>query len=230
MSLMLKFLRVTFFLVLYFFLCMVVVITLLQGWPVGGQMLFAFGAPIILVWWQEKRRSRKLAAKAHAEGSSETRTSGSDPVTRSSDYDKHFERERERTREAITSHAPAAVQAYSPPKQDYAAIVRAGRSSVPDSLPAAERAQPSQGTKAATETYVHPKQDYAAIVRAGKSAAPALAAAAERKQPAPATLSRRSPKTGWIRSDETTSVAGRNIGGMVYVGTPPTLNTNGYRS
>lgn len=62
MSSILKFFRITFFLVLYFFLCMVVVTTVLQGWPVGGQMLFAFGVPVILVWWQEKRR-RKVATK-----------------------------------------------------------------------------------------------------------------------------------------------------------------------
>jgi len=73
MSSILKFFRITFFLVLYFFLCMVVVTTMLQGWPVGGQMLFAFGVPVILVWWQEKRRSRKVAVKEQAEGSSETR-------------------------------------------------------------------------------------------------------------------------------------------------------------
>lgn len=72
MSSILKFFRITFFLALYFFLCMVVVTIMLQGWPVGGQMLFAFGVPVILVWWQEKRRSRKVAAKAQAEGSSET--------------------------------------------------------------------------------------------------------------------------------------------------------------
>ena len=71
MSSILKFFRITFFLALYFFLCMVVVTIMLQGWPVGGQMLFAFGVPVILVWWQEKRRSRKVAAKAQAEGSSE---------------------------------------------------------------------------------------------------------------------------------------------------------------
>ncbi|WP_240453770.1 TerB N-terminal domain-containing protein [Chachezhania antarctica] len=230
MSSLLKFFRITFFLFVYFIFCMIVVVTVLQGWPVGGQMLFAFGAPIILVWWQEKRRSRKVAAKAQAVGSSETRTLGPELAAQPSAYDKRIERERERTREAIASQAPAAIRAYSPPTQDNAAIARAGRSSMPDSLTAAERAQPSQATEAATKAYVHPKQDYAAIVRAGKSAAPALAAAAERKQPAPATLSWRSPKIGWIRSDETTSVAGRNIGGMVYVGTPPSLNTNGYRS
>jgi len=183
MSSILKFFRITFFLALYFFLCMVVVTIMLQGWPVGGQMLFAFGTPVILVWWQEKRRSQKVAAKVHAEGNSETHPPRPEPVPRPSAYDKRVERERERTREAIASKAPAAVQAYSPPKQDYAEIVRAG-----------------------------------------KSAAPALAAAAERNQP-----SRVASKSGWVPSSETASVAGRNIGGMVYVGTPPLLNTYGYR-
>ncbi|WP_273070937.1 TerB N-terminal domain-containing protein [Thioclava marina] len=153
-------------------------------------MLFAFGAPIILVWWQEKRRSRKVAAKAPAGQSSETRTSRPESVPRPSAYDKRIERERERTREAIASKAPAAVQAYSPPKQDYGEIVRVG-----------------------------------------KSAAPALAAVAERNQPSrvASSASARSTKSGWVRSNETASVAGRNIGGMVYVGTPPLLNTYGYR-
>ena len=190
MSSILKFFRIAFFLVLYFFLCMVVVTTMLQGWPVGGQMLFAFGVPVILVWWQEKRRSRKVAAKAQAEESSKNLPARPEPVPRPSAYDKRIERERERTREAIASKTPAAVQAYSAPKQDYAEIVRAG-----------------------------------------KSAAPALSAAAERNQPSrvASSASARSSKSGWVPSSETASVAGRNIGGMVYVGTPPLLNTKGYR-
>ena len=190
MSSIIKFFRITFFLVLYFFLCMVVVTTMLQAWPIGGQMLFPFGVPVILVWWQEKRRSRKVAAKAQAEGSSANLPSRPEPVPRPSAYDKRIERERERTREANASKQPAAVQAYSPPKQDYAEIVRAG-----------------------------------------KSAAPALAAAAERNQPSrvASSASAGSSKSGWVRSNETASVAGRNIGGMVYVGTPPLLNTHGYR-
>ncbi|MCA1299664.1 TerB N-terminal domain-containing protein [Stappia indica] len=190
MSSLLKFFRISFFLFVYFIFCMIVVVTVLQGWPVGGQMLFAFGAPIILVWWQEKRRSRKVAAKAPAGGSSETRTSRPESVPRPSAYDKRIERERERTREAIASKAPAAVQAYSPPKQDYGEIVRVG-----------------------------------------KAAAPALAAVAERNQPSrvASSASTRSTKSGWVPSSEAASVAGRNIGGMVYVGTPPLLNTYGYR-
>lgn len=190
MSSILKFFRITFFLVLYFFLCMVVVTTMLQGWPVGGQMLFAFGFPVILVWWQEKRRSQTVAAKAQAEGSSQADPARPEPVLRPSAYDKRVERERERTRQANASQAPVAVQAYSPPKQDYAEIVRAG-----------------------------------------KSLAPALPAAAERNQPSgmASSISSRQTKSGWVPSSETASVAGRNIGGMVYVGTPPLLNTYGYR-
>jgi len=98
MSSILKFFRITFFLVLYFFLCMVVVTTMLQVWPVGAQMLFAFGVPVILIWWQEKRRSRKVATKAQAEGSSETRTSRPEPVSRPRGYENRIERERERIR------------------------------------------------------------------------------------------------------------------------------------
>ncbi|MEY8879846.1 TerB N-terminal domain-containing protein [Donghicola sp. XS_ASV15] len=43
------------------------------------------------------------------------------------------------------------------------------------------------------------------------------------------SVSSRPTKSGWVPSSETASVAGRNIGGMVYVGTPPLLNTYGYR-
>jgi hypothetical protein len=50
MASILKFFRVLFFYTLYFLMCMVAVVTVLQGWPVGGQMLFALGLPIIFVW------------------------------------------------------------------------------------------------------------------------------------------------------------------------------------
>ncbi|MBY6059669.1 TerB N-terminal domain-containing protein, partial [Leisingera daeponensis] len=56
-------------------------------------------------------------------------------------------------------------------------------------------------------------------------------AAAERNQPSrmASSVSSRSTKSRWVPSSETACVAGRNIGGMVYVGTPPLLNTYGYR-
>lgn len=190
MKAFLKLLRILFFFAVYFCLALFIVALGLQSWSVGGQMLLAFGVPIILVWWQEKRRSRKVAVQAQAEESSETQTLRSDPVARPSAYDKRIERERERTREAIAAKAPAAVQAYSPPKQDYAEIALAG-----------------------------------------KPAVPALAAASQRNQSSrvASSASARSSKSAWVPSNETASVAGRNIGGMVYIGIPPLLNTYGHR-
>jgi len=63
MASILKFFRIIFFYVLYFLMCMVVVAVALQGWPVGGQMLFSFGLPILLVWWQERRKAHKALSK-----------------------------------------------------------------------------------------------------------------------------------------------------------------------
>lgn len=169
---------------------MVAVVTVFQGWPMGGQMLFAFSLPIVLVWWQEKRRSRKVEAKVLAAESTNTKVTQSEPVARVSAHEKRIERERERTREA------KAIQSSStaPPKA--------------------------------------PKQDYAEIVRAGQSAAPALSAIAKRyENPRPTAHKPQtnSRKNGWIPAAETATVAARDIGGMVYVGTPPLLNHHGYR-
>jgi len=63
MATILKFFRIIFFYALYFLMCMVVVAVALQGWPVGGQMLFSFGLPILLVWWQERRKAHKALSK-----------------------------------------------------------------------------------------------------------------------------------------------------------------------
>lgn len=190
MSFVWKVFRVSFFFAIYFFAALVIVALALQSWSDGSQILFALGAPIALVWWQERRRSRKVTAANNAAKSLETPKSNPVSAERPNAHEKRVEHERERIREVNASKAPAAVQAYSPPKQDYAEIVRAG-----------------------------------------KSAAPALAAAAERKQSGRVESSRspRATKSGWLPSYETASVAGRNIGGMVYVGTPPLLNTYGYR-
>ncbi|MEO9683068.1 MAG: TerB N-terminal domain-containing protein [Roseibium sp.] len=190
MSSILKLFRVLFSYALYFLLCMVAVVTVFQDWPMGGQMLFAFGLPIVLVWWQEKRRSRKVEAKVLEAESTNTRVTQSAPAARVSAHEKRVERERERTREANVIQSSSTA----PPKP--------------------------------------PKQDYAEIVRAGQSAAPALSAIAKRyENPRPTAHKPQtnSRKNGWIPAAETATVAGRNIGGMVYVGTPPLLNNYGHR-
>lgn len=56
---MLNALRIISILILCFFLCMFVVVGLMQSLPEGVQMAFAFGTPIALVVWWEKRREKK---------------------------------------------------------------------------------------------------------------------------------------------------------------------------
>jgi hypothetical protein len=125
-----KFFRVIFFYALYFLMCMVVVTVALQSWPDGTQMLFAFGLPAVLVWWQEKKRCRKVEAKALAAESANTRVTQSEPVARVSAHEKRIERERERTREANAIQSSSRTPP-KPPKQDYAEIVCAGQSAAP---------------------------------------------------------------------------------------------------
>lgn len=62
MPLVIKIFRFIFFYILYFILCMVVLAFSYEYWPAGTDMLFAFGAPFLLVRWQEKRRSRTKSA------------------------------------------------------------------------------------------------------------------------------------------------------------------------
>ena len=85
MASILKFFRVIFFYALYFLLCMVVVTLALQSWPVGAQMLFAFGSPILLVWWQERRRARKALSKPTTHVDEKQQTSSSSSGKRLSD-------------------------------------------------------------------------------------------------------------------------------------------------
>lgn len=59
-----KLVRIVFFLMLYFFLTFVFVLLAPKEWPDGTLFLIAIGFPVVLVWWQEKRRAQKLAAKA----------------------------------------------------------------------------------------------------------------------------------------------------------------------
>ncbi len=179
-----KFFRVIFFYALYFLLCMVVVTAALQGWPDGAQMLFAFGLPILLVWWQERRRARKALAKLNTLGDEKQQSSSPSAGKRISD-------------ERNEPKAPASTKTQAVP------------SSRPPKIP---------------------KQDYADIVRAGQSAAPALSAKAKRYETSRTTAQPRKSlrRGGWVPSAETTNVAGRDIGGLVYVGTPPLLNKHDY--
>lgn len=148
MSMIIKLFRIVFFLILYFVLCTIAVTTIFQSWSEGAQILFSFGTPIALVWWGEKRRANRLAQSKDDVSQSDAEPARRSPKSqmmakrrdRRDTSEPTARREqalRERNRDAILSDAPRSLHKsahetkpqYQPPKQDYAAIVRAGRAS-----------------------------------------------------------------------------------------------------
>lgn len=215
MSTIIKIFRIVFFLALYFFLCMVVVVTVVQDWSPGLQMLFAFVTPIALVWWGERRRAKKSSRGqrfdiAGSTGQTETTSKRSSSPPSKSRFEQRVDQERKLIRQAKTGErlVPAAtsVSAHTAPAED-------------------------EQTDSRPNRYRPPKPDYAAIVKTAKSSAAELAEIADRKEAARSKSAK--PKatrhTGWVPSSDTVEIAGRDIGGMVYVGTPPRLNDYGHR-
>lgn len=187
---LIKLIRIVFFLALYFVLCMVIVALALQEWSDGAQMLFAFGVPVFLVWWGEKRRAKRSASR-------ETQAT-------SMQYSK------------LTRTAP--TQMLSSNENDH----------VQHSTQAGHGAEMPSTMQSLEQTYTPPKNDYAAIVQVGRASTSKLAKRTGKTQ-SNRVGHKASRKTGWVSASESITVAGREIGGMVYVGTPPLLNDYGYR-
>ncbi|UWS07070.1 tellurite resistance TerB family protein [Phaeobacter inhibens] len=215
MSTIIKLLRVFFFLALYFVLCMVAVVTVFTDWSPGAQMLFAFLTPIALVWWGEKRRSRRhshqptLDTETAPEQPANSSKRPSSPPKKSR-FEKRIDQEREQIRQSAV-----------------------GERVKPTAASVSVHTKPAESTNACSQTgqYRPPKQDYAAIVKAGRSSASELAEIAAKKEAIKAKSAKKKAtrRTGWVPSSDTVQIAGRDIGGMIYVGTPPRLNDFGYR-
>lgn len=184
MATIFKFFRIVFFLALYFVLCMFLVVTVLQEWSIGAQMAFAFGVPLVLVWWGEKRRSKR-EPESDGKQIHGSRTHG---------RDQGPARQRGKRTEGFSANSEVqnrrTIGAYSPPKQDYSTIVQTSKkfASIRSEAPKNEKQ-----TKKAASRY------------------------------------KATRRTGWVPSSDAVIVAGRDIGGMVYVGTPPRLNDYGYQ-
>ncbi|WP_321364372.1 TerB N-terminal domain-containing protein [uncultured Celeribacter sp.] len=143
---------------------MIAVTTILQSWPDGAQMLFSFGVPIALVWWGEKRRANRLAKPESEFSQSDAKLKRGSPKPQMTvvprdrtDLKEQTERReqvlRERNRDAMLSGSSRILSKaenetnpqYQPPKQDYAAIVKAGRASSPDLSQIAVRKERERG-------------------------------------------------------------------------------------
>lgn len=207
MSMIVKIFRIAFFLALYFVLCIIAVGTIFQSWPVGAQMLFSFGTPIALVWWGEKRRANRLAQLGD-----DVSQAGAEPARRSPKSQQKAER---RDRQAPNERTLIREQALRDRYRD--AILPGSSCSL------------QKSTNEAEPQYQPPKQDYAAIVKEGSVSAAELSQIADKKERARTIKRKATHRTGWVPSTENVSIGGREIGGMVYVGTPPRLNDYGYR-
>lgn len=207
MSMIIKLFRIVFFLVVYFVLCIVAVTTVFQNWPDGAQMLFSFGTPIALVWWGEKRRANRQSQSEDDVSQADT-----EPPRRSPKSQKKTERRDLRGPDERTLIREQALR-----ERNRDAILSDGSRSL---------RKPANETK---PQYQPPKQDYAAIVRAGRASTAELSQIADKKERERTIKRKATRRTGWVPSSENVSIGGREIGGMVYVGTPPRLNDYGYR-
>lgn len=207
MSMIKKIFRIVFFLILYFVLCMTAVTTIFQNWPDGAQMLFSFGTPIAMVWWGEKRRANRQSQSEDdvPRADAELARKSPKPQMKAERRDRRDQNERATRRE----------QALRERNRD-AILSDSSRSLHKPAYENKPRYQP-------------PKQDYAAIVKAGRAPPADLSQVADRKERARSATRKATRRTGWVPSSESVSIGGREIGGMIYVGTPPRLNDYGYR-
>ena len=188
-----KIFRMAFFFVLYFILCSALAVMLFPSESEGAQALFVICVPVLLVWWGEKRRARKIASRDQANISPE----GSNPA-----------------------HAGAKPDTAS---TELSPIQRRGVAAPATSIGLAEGTS-SRGTSPVG-------QDKSAISHPGSITSEKLSEPSWRSdQPRTAKTRRKATTgTGWVSSSETVKVAGRDIGGMIYVGLPPRSREFGYR-
>lgn len=149
-----KFLRIIFFYVVFLFLALILVVTALEAWPDGAQILFAFLAPGVVVWWLEKRRKSKQSLPNKGEARVDAARASDTPL-QSAHEDRRVS--------ARTTSKPSA---------------------------AAPENGPGSGTDKTNKSSRH---------------------------------------QGWVPNGECATVRGRDIGGMVYVGIPPSVNAYGFR-
>ncbi len=186
---------------------MIAVTTILQSWPDGAQILFSFGVPIALVWWGEKRRANRLAKLEGEFSQPDTELKRGSP--------KPKKRSAPRDRPDLNEQIERREQALRQRNRD---AMLSGSSRILNKVENETNPQ-----------YQPPKQDYAAIVEASRASSSELSQIADRKEHERARPVKATRRTGWVPSSESVDVGGRNIGGMVYVGTPPRLNDYGYR-
>lgn len=233
---------------LAFFACMFVVVTALESWPAGMQMLFAFGVPGAVVWWRRSVSEKKIANRPsyhpkqdNAELIKASRARAERIARESADGVQSL---------SVTDTAGEALwpqggghSALKPyrPNQNNADLIkssreRAERLAREESLPPVSEAKFSEpradsfrAPKVRPPLPVYrPNQDNAQLIQAGREARSALAEAAQRRAASVQKIQQTTHLQGWVPKGQTVIVAGRVLSGMVYVGAAPSVVGGGY--
>ena len=215
MSIIIKIIRVTFFLALYFSLCVVAIATVFQNWAPDFQMLFVLLGPIALVWWGEKRRAKRnlpsqpsnVEAISERLESATKRSSLPPPKGR---FEKPVDRDQKPIHQRETSESlrptPTSFVAPAAPAESAHISGVSGQ----DSVPRQDNAIVHEGMSSVSElSEIDNAKEISKIKSAEKKA---------------------TRRTGWVPSSKIVKIAGRDINGMVYVGTAPRLYDDGYRN
>lgn len=180
---------------------MIVVVALMTSLPSGTQMTFAFGAPVVLAWLTHRwRRPEQATVDTTQRHSGMAARDGFTSVPPA----------------RRTSDDKAATQMLA---RYEAHVRRAAEDAVENNTvkaPPPVASRPSLVSER-SRTVPEPVSPKSGVSRQVPDAGPQV--------PKPVRRNRQ----GWVPKGESVQVSGRDIGGMVYVGTPLLLNSNGFR-
>ena len=203
-------LRVVFFFALYFVICMFVVVLALQDWPIGAQMALAFGAPVLLVSAQERRRRKRRRMRELLQAAQDLSLTENAPVGTVNPPQlpvgttvQNMQRQAELQAKREAAQASQAVEGTGPRTLEDEPISEARRTRL-ERIEELKQAQSERNL----ERFTQQGDDLGRVQE-------------DRPRPAP-------PRQGWVPRGQRVDLAGRDIDGMVYVGTPLRLGGDGY--
>ncbi|TKD17845.1 hypothetical protein FBT96_12585 [Rhodobacter capsulatus] len=221
----------TLFYALYFLLCLFAIALGPQNWPVGAQIALAFGAPAVLVWAQERRRRRRRRRDTpetpdNALQAQDARIVAPPPlppvkVGAALPGAVWIGRDSLETGEAAPAPQvlPQPTEAPRPDATGDAAgdeRLRRDREAL-----RAQRERAEQHRSGQNDWRNNRQRELEEQRKAGRDEPPQPQAPARRPTPARSLQ-------GWVPRHHSVDLAGRDLGGMVYVGTPLRLEGDGY--
>lgn len=204
----LKLIRIVFFYVLFFFLSFIIAGMFIRPIGDGYFVLGSFASPAILVWWMERRRGGMLAAalvepNVPALSTIRSRSVAIPKTAHSPNIDSQL------------NNLPAAP--LSAPHNNAIKWQQ---------LDLAEVTKKNRESSALADFFA--QTDTEPCTRTDVPAISALQSVNADVRPKIFADQKNSRAQGWVQQGNSVSVHGRNINGMVYVGTPPALNQYGY--